>query len=833
LKARAAELIKKEQTQRRLDSWVITSPRLSQGGATQPVNSPESPVLHQESQGVPSSPPVPLSPLRRTGMPASPLRRAGSSNTSQLSNHFLSLRRSGSTNSARSLFASEASQDSLDFDGVLEEGSLEKGIKAKSTFCHTLQVMRRSKVGSEVCEEGQNQRARDAHLLSQDLQSPSPVSSAMCQNIWTCLNNNLETGETKTEVNLQQEEGWVAALNLVKKLVNHSRFLPVAALHRCMEEALVSHAEVKVRQTALATLMHCFDCLPPSPNTSHYYLELMARKRPHVDTLAKKWEFDPQEPWVFIETMIEKVLKEEESFPGAALCLQLMVELLEKDMQGWFNAQLESDSLSIPNWRPLVSHILFPQTSVAWGRRLEHLCSLYARSLVSQSFELSSSLRRMVGLAAHLAAHKERGSEPSTSNQIKIEMARWLASKLVVLGLSEQRLSEELFMLKPDWLSSLLSTTLLDRLCGRQRGKSPPSLRYLITNFINVPLRMDANKENEEDETPAPSTTLSKLAIASPARASQSSAATLSGKKTPTISVTKRNKYGEVPLHGHAKRGNLAKMRECLATPGVDINAVDHAGWTPLHEAVAAQSLPAVSLLLNHSAPRTLLHYFSPGNIKAGRVDLLLGDLERGVNPVHEAVSRDNKELVSLFMETVATKPGFPSVKVVLSAKTKAGETMVNLARTDSMKAILNRFSGGISKPECPGALSISNLEMFRVLLDHSLVNYISAHNLAAVYATFKEINFEEVVAEARKGASVLPNANQQQFCGSIDLREGLTNLQFNKKPRFDLSRSEQVKSQDLRDFEQLMYFKKQKKFPKMEKENHPASATLALLKTC
>ena len=360
-------------------------------------------------------------------------------------------------------------------------------------------------------------------------------------------------------------------------------------------------------------------------------------------------------------------------------------------------------------------------------------------------------------------------------------------------------------MLKPDWLSSLLSTTLLDRLCGRQRGKSPPSLRYLITNFINVPLRMDANKENEEDETPAPSIPLSKLAIASPARASQSSAATLSGKKTPTISVTKRNKYGEVPLHGHAKRGNLAKMRECLATPGVDINAVDHAGWTPLHEAVAAGSEAAVSLLLNYSAPRTLLHYFSPGNIKAGRVDLLLGDLEKGMNPVQEAVSNNNKELVSLFMETVVTKPGFPSVKVVLSAKTKAGETMVNLARTDSMKAILNRFSGGISKPECPGALSISNLEMFRVLLDHSLVNYISAHNLAAVYATFKEINFEEVVAEARKGASVLPNANQQQFCGSIDLRGGLTNLQFNKKPRFDLSRSEQVKSQDLRDFEQVI----------------------------
>jgi len=822
LRAKAAELIQKEQTQSRIDSWVITSPsqRISQAASqTQQVNSPESPVLQQSQYA--SDSPVPLSPLRRAEMPASTLKRTGSNNTS-VPNHFLSLRRSGSTNSARSLFASEASQDSLDLDGILEEGSSEKGIKAKSTFCHTLQVMRRNRVGNEVGEEGRNQRARDAHLLGPDLQSPSPVSNSMCQNIWTCLN----TRETNAEANLQQDDGWVAALDLVKKLVNYSRFLPVAALHRCMQEALMSHGDVKVRQSALTTLMYCFDCRPSCPNTTHYYLELMARKRPHVDTLGKKWEFDPQEPWVFIETMIEKVLKEEEGCAGAALCLQLIVQLLEKDMQGWFDAQVESDSLSIPNWRPLVSHILFPQSSVAWGRRLERLCSLYARSLENQSIKLISSLRTLVGLAAQLAAHKERTSEPSTSNQIKIEMARWLAGQLVVLGLSGQRMTEELFMLKPDWLSSLLSTALLDRLCGRQREKSPPSLRYLITNYINVPLNMDANKENQVDETPAPSSPLSKLAIASPTPKS-------SAKKTPKIAVTKRNKYGEVPLHGHAKKGNLEKMRECLATPGVDVNAVDHAGWTPLHEAVAAGSVAAVSLLLNHSAPRTLLHYFSPGNIKAGRVDLLLGDLERGMNPVQEAVSNSNNEMVSLFLETVTTKSGFPSVKVLLSAKTKAGETMGSLAKSDSMKAIMNRFSGGVSKPDCPGTLSISNLEMFKIFLDQALVNYISAHNLAAAYATFKGIDFEEVVAEAKKGADVRPNANQQQFCGSIDLREGLKNLQFNKRPRFDLSRTEQVKNQDLRDFEKLMYFKKEKKFPLMEKGNHPASTTLVLLKTC
>ena len=60
------------------------------------------------------------------------------------------------------------------------------------------------------------------------------------------------------------------------------------------------------------------------------------------------------------------------------------------------------------------------------------------------------------------------------------------------------------------------------------------------------------------------------------------------------------------------------------------------------------------------------------------------------------------------------------------------------------------------------------------------------------------------MLSEANKGTSVLPNASQQQFCGSIDLREGLKSFQFGKKPRFDLSRSEMVKSRDLRDLEQV-----------------------------
>ena len=51
---------------------------------------------------------------------------------------------------------------------------------------------------------------------------------------------------------------------------------------------------------------------------------------------------------------------------------------------------------------------------------------------------------------------------------------------------------------------------------------------------------------------------------------------------------TKVNKYGETPLHVAAKNGIFDQVKELIDEGVLDINAKDHAGWTPLHE--AAQS---------------------------------------------------------------------------------------------------------------------------------------------------------------------------------------------------------------------------------------------------
>ena len=48
---------------------------------------------------------------------------------------------------------------------------------------------------------------------------------------------------------------------------------------------------------------------------------------------------------------------------------------------------------------------------------------------------------------------------------------------------------------------------------------------------------------------------------------------------------SKVNKFGESPLHVASKQGKFEKVKEIIAEGVADINAKDHAGWTPLHEA--------------------------------------------------------------------------------------------------------------------------------------------------------------------------------------------------------------------------------------------------------
>ncbi|KAL3115584.1 hypothetical protein niasHT_014261 [Heterodera trifolii] len=105
-----------------------------------------------------------------------------------------------------------------------------------------------------------------------------------------------------------------------------------------------------------------------------------------------------------------------------------------------------------------------------------------------------------------------------------------------------------------------------------------------------------------------------------------------------------KNTYGESNLHEVARSGEYQQLKE-LIERGYDVNQMDHGGWTPLSEAVSAQNLANVRLLLMKGA--------SPNT----RSKEFLMDEEQnkitssGLTPLMEACSVGNVEIGKMLIQ--------------------------------------------------------------------------------------------------------------------------------------------------------------------------------------
>jgi len=288
--------------------------------------------------------------------------------------------------------------------------------------------------------------------------------------------------------------------------------------------------------------------------------------------------------------------------------------------------------------------------------------------------------------------------------------------------------------------------------------------------------------------------------------------------------------------------GQLERMANCLCSPGVDINCRDNNGFTPLHEAVGSNKLEAVRLLLNHSPhSHTLERYFTPTKTSQDsskkawyRVDLLAVDNENGMNPVQESVSSDFADITRLILEKVVQeqsrpKSPFPTLNDLMDAETKDGSTMTSLVQSDNMKQLLETFEENQENLPPSGGLEVVRRDVFGLLLELFLTKYLALHCLPHTYGMFKEVKVDQVMKSAQEqpGLSLRLNSRQVKW-GPCRVEEGLIMEQFGRRPRFELFRTEEVKSRDFKDFEKLIYFKKS--LGNMD-PRHPVLPFLALIK--
>ena len=107
-------------------------------------------------------------------------------------------------------------------------------------------------------------------------------------------------------------------------------------------------------------------------------------------------------------------------------------------------------------------------------------------------------------------------------------------------------------------------------------------------------------------------------------------------------SLTRRNAHGETKLHLACIKNQIPLVRELLANPGIDVNASDHYGWTPLHESCNHGHVECVKLLLEYQPTLCVENYMNqatkPCDTEARNVD--------GITALHDAV--DNNQVREL-----------------------------------------------------------------------------------------------------------------------------------------------------------------------------------------
>ncbi len=855
-------------SQSRIDSWVSKSPKKTP--AVMKSEEDEIIILDDSKSGT-SSQTVQVN------------RRQPSSQHPGSANSFLSQTRSGSiekSQSARSqnFFSQSSSQDSNTQDSFNSDSDSDSSHLNQKFDINTIDKdPNKQKLWLLTLMTAQ--RRLESHRLDvgcgsvplkfpRSSETPSQLSPSMCQNMWICLESLEDQKDLEREIDI----GWINACEFMVRAINDDVYLPSAAMHKIMMDAIRDHKDSEVRRIAFNSLMHCVNFHPPGPGNQGLtklfrdsYLEMFSKATPYVG----KWEFNPMDPWNLLQTTIENCIDnctsknrndsggdslsdisgdgdESKLFAdsmGSSLVLKLFTEICETDMNNWFNHITAKDTIDFADYKPFLACVLCPNDSVGWSKQYQILVNLYIKAISMNSYETDlANIRKLIGLSAQILQFRDR-AEKSNRNKLKLELSKSLAFKLTSINLSEQRLWCELYLLEPAWLSSLVSRSMLS-ITTNTDIKEAVSLRSTITRFVDTEISTNILKEDPDikpdpsivTSTPMSTKTMNNnvpISSMSPVKSPFQPLPTKSKKtKNSKINVNKQNKWGETPLHLAAKKGNGPRMQDCLNTPGVDINCACNNGFTPLAEAVQHNHPHIVSMLLNFTPwSLPINNYFTPtkGNVpmprRKIRVDILKQDHENMQNPFHEAVENDNVEIVKLFLETLAleeTKPdsGLPSVSELLSTNTGKGETPISLAQSDKMKALLTSYSNSIVKKENKENASASVAKTgtngivikdpltFKVLVEINIVKYINSNSISHVYSLYKNCKLEDLL----NAVELSKSPKTMEKWGKIEFRGGefKPKLFGKKKERFDIYRDNRIIAQDVRDYEKLKHFEKE-----------------------
>ncbi|KAM3940693.1 SMC5-SMC6 complex localization factor protein 1 [Leptodactylus fuscus] len=215
---------------------------------------------------------------------------------------------------------------------------------------------------------------------------------------------------------------------------------------------------------------------------------------------------------------------------------------------------------------------------------------------------------------------------------------------------------------------------------------------------------------------------------------------------------------GETAMHKACRSNNVRKLHVQLSLPGVDINAKDNAGWTPLHEACNHGSTECVREILQRCPEVDLLSH----------VD--------GVTPLHDALQNGHIEIGKILLQHGGA--------AILQKQDSDGNFPLDYVFSPQLKNELFAIVQVKDSIEDfhKNAIQVSNnckLEFSAFLLSRMLVNYISVYGLPSDTITAKALypNVAFVVSHTKSTHTSFSNSVVESYLEALATMHNLSDF--------------------------------------------------------
>ncbi|XP_025111296.1 uncharacterized protein LOC112574436 [Pomacea canaliculata] len=325
----------------------------------------------------------------------------------------------------------------------------------------------------------------------------------------------------------------------------------------------------------------------------------------------------------------------------------------------------------------LIRCLWAPSYQICCNPRIRRLLTFLQRSLkafksAQACWEEILGLLAMVAQCCHLADNNWQWGEAVCSGGVSTTyFVQELAASVSVCD--RQILQLVLSRIPAPWLRGQLSAALLsnydDYLVPGGLLSDQWSLAKIVSQFFYLLPNMSHTSDSEFTRKKTAETDIVDPDVST----------SLAGQRLTADRINKRNPKGETLLHRAAIKNDVVLLKQMLSVPGVDVNAQDNAGWSPLHEACHHGNVECVRALLKF-VPKKTIDAYTSGAGKLKRVDIRALSEEK-ITPLHDAVLKNHVSVVTLLLQYGGTS--------LLQARTVLGNTPLDLARTEEMRQVL------------------------------------------------------------------------------------------------------------------------------------------------